>query len=88
MEVAISALRAELSTWIQRARNGEEIVVTDRGVPVVRLVGVESSTLIEDLTRRGVLNAPAVTSRHDPRDLPRPVPRRPVSDLIGEHRDR
>src|ERR1039458_8019004 len=38
MDVAISTLRAELSTWIERARSGEEVVVTDRGTPVARLL--------------------------------------------------
>ncbi len=36
MDVAISTIRAELSTWIERARAGEEVVVTDRGTPVGR----------------------------------------------------
>src|SRR5665647_1492442 len=38
MDVAISTLRAELSSWIERARSGEEIVVTERGTPVARLL--------------------------------------------------
>ncbi len=58
MDVAVSALRAELKTWIDRVREGEEVVVTDRGVPVARLVPVESTDLITDLLREGSLTAP------------------------------
>ncbi len=32
----MSVLRAELADWIERVRTGEEVVVTDRGTPVVR----------------------------------------------------
>lgn len=59
MDVAVSALRAELKTWIERARAGEDVVITDRGVPVARLTSVKSTELVTDLMRDGVLTAPA-----------------------------
>jgi prevent-host-death family protein len=34
----VSDLRAHLSEWLERAREGEEVVVTERGVPVARLL--------------------------------------------------
>ena len=55
MDVPISTLRAELSSWIERARAGEEIVVTDRGTPVARLLAVDTAPLLEQLMERGVL---------------------------------
>src|SRR5664279_610532 len=39
------------------ARAGEEIVVTDRGSPVARLVAVDSAPLFDQLTQRGVQRA-------------------------------
>ncbi len=60
VEVAVSALRAELKQWIERARAGEDVVITERGVPVARLTGVESADLIARLERDGLLTAPAV----------------------------
>ena len=51
MEVAISTLRAELASWIERARTGEEIVVTDRGSPVARLLAVDSAPLLDQLSQ-------------------------------------
>jgi len=62
MEVAVSALRAELKSWIERARAGEEVVITDRGVPVARLTGVQTADLVSGLVRDGLLS-PAVTER-------------------------
>lgn len=58
MDVAVSALRAELKQWIERARDGEDVVITDRGVPVARLTGVGTADLVTQLTRDGVLDAP------------------------------
>lgn len=82
----MTTLRGELAAWIQRAREGEEVVIIDRGIPVVRMVGVASATLLEDLTRRGIINPPKSTARLDPRDFDRPTPRGSVSDLVGEQR--
>ncbi|WP_166850790.1 type II toxin-antitoxin system Phd/YefM family antitoxin [Isoptericola sp. BMS4] len=62
MEVAVSALRAELKSWIEKARAGEEVVITDRGVPVARLSGVESADLVAGLVRDGLLT-PATADR-------------------------
>lgn len=60
----MSALRAELKSWIERARDGEDVVITDRGVPVARLSAVAGADLVAGLLRDGVLTAP---------DEPRPA---------------
>ena len=59
VEVAVSALRAELKQWIETARSGADVVITERGVPVARLTAVESAGLIARLERDGLLTAPA-----------------------------
>ncbi len=38
--VNIGSLRNQLSAYLQRVRNGEEIVVRDRNVPVARIVPI------------------------------------------------
>jgi prevent-host-death family protein len=53
MDVAISTLRAELSMWIERVRSGEEVVVTDRGTPVARLLAVNTAPLLDQLLGSG-----------------------------------
>ncbi len=55
MDVPVSALRAELKQWIDRAKAGEDVVVTERGVPVARLSAIGSADLIERLEREGFL---------------------------------
>ncbi len=54
----MSALRAELKSWIDRAKAGETIIITDRGVPVARLSGVESADLLTELVRDGLVTEP------------------------------
>lgn len=86
MDVAVSALRAELANWVKRARDGEEVVVTERGTPVARLVPVDSAPLLEQLTREGVLSRPHSTGRPRASGAPRAHANGPVSDLVGEQR--
>ena len=86
MEVAVSALRANLSEWIDRARSGDEIVVTERGTPVARLVPVDAAPLLERLARQGVLSPPSDAARPSARATTRVSARGWVSDLFGEQR--
>ena len=91
MEVSVSALRAELKSWIEKARAGEEVVITERGVPVARLSGVQTADLVAGLVRDGLLT-PATTERpvhavpddEAARPAPRPAarPASRMSDLV------
>jgi len=86
MDVPVSTLRAELSSWIERVRSGTEVVVTDRGTPVARLIPVDSTPLLEELTGRGVISAPPRSQRPPARGATRVTASGPVADLIGEQR--
>lgn len=86
MEVAVSTLRAKLADWIERARAGEEVVVTDRGTPVVRLVAVDTAPLLEQLTQQGVVSRPRSARRPTASRTPRVRARGPVSELVSEQR--
>ena len=86
MEVAVSTLRAELADWIERARKGEEVIVTDRGIPVARVIAVDSAPLLEALTQRGILGRPRRSTRPPATGAQRPKPHRPVSELVGDQR--
>jgi prevent-host-death family protein len=70
MDVGIRELRADLSRWVKRARAGEEVVVTDRGKPVARLVAVDGERKIDRLIREGVVR-PAPRPWKGP--LPKPI---------------
>jgi prevent-host-death family protein len=86
MDVAVSELRAHLSEWLERARSGEDVVVTDRGTPVARLVGVSSATTLERLTSEGVISRPAAPARPSATGRPRVTAGGSVSDLVAEQR--
>jgi prevent-host-death family protein len=60
--VSIGRLKARLSEYLRRARAGEGVVVTDRGRPVARLVGLEGAGALEgrtaELVRAGMARLP------------------------------
>jgi prevent-host-death family protein len=86
MDVAVSDLRAHLSEWLARARDGEEVVVTERGTPVARLLGITAASTLERLVAEGVIGRPDRAHRAPAAGRSRPRPRRPISDLVGEQR--
>jgi prevent-host-death family protein len=86
MEVAVSDLRAHLSEWLKRARQGEELVVTDRGVPVARLLGITATATLERLAAEGVIGRSGRPQRATATGRSRPRPRRSVSALVSEQR--
>lgn len=86
MDVAISMLRAELSGWIEHVRAGEEIVITERGIPVARLLPIASAPLIEQLSQQGVLGKPRQAGRPPARGIARARATDPVSELVTEQR--
>ena len=86
MDVAISEFRAHLSEWLERAREGEEVVVTDRGVPVARLLGIGAAATLERLSAEGVIGRPERSQRPPASGRPRPGARRSVAKLVSEQR--
>lgn len=87
MDVPVTELRAHLSDWLERARRGEELIVTDRGIPVVRILGVASTDTIQRLTAEGVIGRPASARRPIATGRDRPRARRPLSDIVSEQRE-
>jgi prevent-host-death family protein len=86
MDVAVTALRADLSRWLDRVRDGEEVVVTDRGTPVARLVPVDTTPLLDRLVQQGVVSRPSRPGRPAARSADRVHARGPVADLVDEQR--
>lgn len=83
-EVGISVLRDNLSRYISRVREGEEVVVTDHGKAVARIVPIDRSGLLERLVGERVVTPPVDRKRAVPRR--RITPTAPVSPLIIEDR--
>ena len=84
MEVGIRELRADLSRWIKRVRAGEEIVVTDRGEAVARILPLDGRRKIDELIAKGL-----VTPAPNPQPGPPPEPIKgdpPLSPFVIEGR--
>jgi prevent-host-death family protein len=86
MNVPITELRAHLSDWLEKARAGEEIIVTDRGVPIARLSGLDSSSVLERLTLEGVISRPVFSEKIKARGRRRLTAASSVADLVSEQR--
>lgn len=86
MDVAVTELRAHLGRWIDAARDGNDIVITDRGTPVARIVALDSTPVIDRLTAEGIIGRPTRSTRPVAGDRRRPTPQRPVADLVSEQR--
>ncbi len=80
MEVGIRALRDRLSEYVERVRAGEELVVTDRGRAVARLVPVGHERALDRLIREGLVEPAPVTARRRPSR--RVAADGPVSELV------
>lgn len=80
---SVSDLKAHLSAHLVRVRRGEEILVTDRGRPVARLVPAEGADLLDDtlanLAADGLVRPP---ERPFPLELLRPSGARDPKGLV------
>jgi prevent-host-death family protein len=83
MEVGVRELRNHLSRYLHRVRNGDEVVVTDRGRAIARLVPVGAERVIDRLIAEGIVTP----ARQPKRQASKPMKTKDtVSDLVGEQR--
>jgi prevent-host-death family protein len=85
VDVPVSELRAHLRAWLERVGDGEEIVVTDRGVPVARLTGIDGRSKLDQLVQDGIIARPRA-SRPRAAGQRRPKSRRSVAELVSTDR--
>jgi prevent-host-death family protein len=86
VDVAVTELRANLSHWLACVRDGEELVVTDHGLPVARLLGLDTTATLEQLTDAGLVAKPVSRARPKAGGRKKPKARRPISDHVSEDR--
>jgi prevent-host-death family protein len=86
MDVPVTELRAHLSEWLDRVRSGDEVVVTDRGIPVARLLGMSATGTLQRLAADGVIGRDVSAPRPTATGRPRPTARRPMSDVVSDQR--
>jgi len=83
-EVGIRELRDNLSRYLKQVKEGEDVVVTDHGRAVARIISFDVPRPLDQLIEAGLVT-PAVEEKHP--DLPtRIVASGPVSPLVGEQR--
>lgn len=83
MEVGVRELRNNLSRYLRRARAGEELVITERGRAIARVVPLTGERVIDRLVREGKVTPAKTTKRRRPRPL---TTDGRVSDLLAGHR--
>ena len=85
MDVGIRELRSHLSRYVEQVKGGEEIVVTEHGRPVARLVPLNGERKIDRLIREGVVTPARSRSGWRPERL---IPvKGSVSEIVIEQRD-
>lgn len=57
-EVGVARFRRELKKWLEHVRQGDEVIITDRGTPVARLARVGVASSLERLTAEGHISQP------------------------------
>jgi prevent-host-death family protein len=83
--IGVRDLKATLSRVLDEVAGGAEVVVTDRGRPVARLVPVETTLVrLADLVASGAVQAPLRAERQRPARRIRSAG--PASDLVVEQR--
>lgn len=82
--VGVRELKNRLSHYLAAVRDGSEVVVTDRGRPVARLVAVDAADeRLADLVEAGWVRPAPSRARQRPRRIQGAGP---VSDLVADQR--
>ena len=84
MEVGIRQLRNNLSDYLERVREGDEVVVTDRGAAVARIVPIAGGRALDRLIAEGLVTPAANRARSRPKR--RVLAEGGVSDLVTDQR--
>lgn len=83
MEVGIRELRNNLSHYLDRVRGGDELIVTDRGRAVARVVPMSRERILDSLIAAGIVTPAATKKRRRPRPI---AAAGSVSDLVADQR--
>lgn len=82
-EVGVRELRDHLSRYLEQVQAGGEVVVTERGRAIARVVPVSGGRTIDKLIRDGLVTPAQQRTRRRPKAL---VSAGTVSDLVAEQR--
>jgi len=85
--IGVAELRRDLKRYLDAATSGDEVVVTDRGTPIVRLTGINSALIMDELYRSGIVTPPRSRDRFDPSEIEPIHATSDVSGLVSDQRD-
>ncbi len=85
VEVGVRDLKNQLSRYLDRVKEGDEVIVTERGRPVARLTALDhADDRLASLIASGAVRPPKSRTRHRP---PRRIrARSSVSELVADQR--
>lgn len=83
MNVGIRELKARLSEYVKRAGDGEQILVTDRGRPVARLVSLGGVSTVDRGIAEGWITPPSASGLQP---VTRRKARRSTADVLDGDR--
>ena len=83
-EAGIRELRNHLSRYLDRVRHGEELVVTDRGTAIARIIPVAHERPLDRLVESGLVELAPESARARPR--PATDVDGPLSDFVASQR--
>jgi prevent-host-death family protein len=81
-KIGICELRSDLSKFLNRVREGEELIVTNRGVAIAKVVPIDDRGVHDTLVSDGLIEPSDVAKR--PRPATRMAPTAPVSTLVAD----
>jgi len=89
MNVGIRELKRQLSKYISLVREGETVIVTDRGTPIARLERILPPDELPPTIKR-LIDTGQLIYKPPPRNLPAPLPLLPgektFTDYVSEQR--
>lgn len=89
VRVGVRDLRENMRSWLDRVKDGDEIVVTERGKAVAQLTSLDPPrSKLEELIEAGVVRPPLRPKRAqiDASKLPKMTPGQTLSDIVIEQR--
>ena len=84
MEIGVRELRGRLSEYLARVSEGDEVVVTERGVAVARIIPITGGRALDRAVAEGLVTPAPRRSRSRPERRTRS--RGPVSGLVVDQR--
>ena len=91
--ITVSQLKTSLSAYLRQVKTGEEVLITEHGRPIARLLPIEKPASLtehlKDMEKKGLLKRGEKPLQADFWDLPRPADPQGAarSTVLGEREE-